>query len=128
MSFMGLKSAATTSVLAFCIIHGVAQAGDTSDVLSNIDQLTPLSDTSLGVQNARGGSDGLNVDGLNLQVNNLQQNATLDHNSVHSSITGNNNISTGAFTGLTGFATVIQNSGNNVIIQNATIVNFASHQ
>jgi len=37
--------------------------------------------------------------------------------------TGMNVISDGAFAGSTGMPTVIQNSGNNVLIQNATIVN-----
>ena len=37
--------------------------------------------------------------------------------------TGMNVISEGAFAGSTGMPTVIQNSGNNVLIQNATIVN-----
>jgi hypothetical protein len=37
--------------------------------------------------------------------------------------TGMNVISDGAFAGSSGLSTVIQNSGNNVLIQNATIVN-----
>jgi hypothetical protein len=37
--------------------------------------------------------------------------------------TGNNVISDGAFSGTVGFPMVIQNSGNSVLIQNATIVN-----
>ena len=37
--------------------------------------------------------------------------------------TGMNVISDGAFAGSAGLSTVIQNSGNNVLIQNATIVN-----
>jgi hypothetical protein len=37
--------------------------------------------------------------------------------------TGMNVISEGAFAGSSGLSTVIQNSGNNVLIQNATIVN-----
>lgn len=37
--------------------------------------------------------------------------------------TGMNVISDGAFSGSVGLPTVIQNSGNNVLIQNATIVN-----
>jgi len=37
--------------------------------------------------------------------------------------TGNNQISGQAFAGTSGIPTAIQNSGNNVIIQNATIVN-----
>lgn len=37
--------------------------------------------------------------------------------------TGNNVIADGAFTAASGMPMVIQNSGNNVLIQNATIVN-----
>ena len=37
--------------------------------------------------------------------------------------TGSNVISDGAFAGIGGLPMVIQNSGNNVLIQNATIVN-----
>lgn len=37
--------------------------------------------------------------------------------------TGNNTIADGAFSGSAGLPMVIQNSGNNVLIQNATIVN-----
>jgi hypothetical protein len=37
--------------------------------------------------------------------------------------TGMNVLSEGAFAGSSGLSTVIQNSGNNVLIQNATIVN-----
>jgi hypothetical protein len=37
--------------------------------------------------------------------------------------TGNNVISDGAFTGTVGLPMVIQNSGNGVLIQNATIIN-----
>jgi hypothetical protein len=37
--------------------------------------------------------------------------------------TGNNLITEGAFAGASGMPMVIQNSGNNVLIQNATIVN-----
>ncbi len=36
---------------------------------------------------------------------------------------GNNSISDSAFAGAAGFATAIQNTGNNVLIQNSTIIN-----
>lgn len=36
---------------------------------------------------------------------------------------GNNSISDNAFSGAAGFATAIQNTGNNVLIQNSTIIN-----
>jgi hypothetical protein len=54
-------------------------------------------------------------------TNNLQ--ATLDQNQALSNVTGSNSVTSGAFAGTSGFATVVQNSGNNVIIQNSTIVN-----
>jgi hypothetical protein len=38
-------------------------------------------------------------------------------------VTGNNSIADAAFSGASGLATVIQNSGNNVIIQNGTVLN-----
>ena len=56
-------------------------------------------------------------------INTSNLNANLSGNSVTGGNTGNNNISNGAFNGLNGFATVIQNSGNNVIIQDSTQIN-----
>lgn len=38
-------------------------------------------------------------------------------------VTGSNFVSDGSLTGNAGFATVVQNTGNNVLIQNATIIN-----
>ena len=37
--------------------------------------------------------------------------------------TGYNSVAEGSFSGASGFSTVVQNSGNNVLIQNATIIN-----
>lgn len=55
-------------------------------------------------------------------------NARLNDNIVYSSVNGNNNIGKGAFADAMGFPTVIQNSGNNVIIQNNTILNVTLQQ
>ncbi|CAH0524728.1 hypothetical protein CTH30272_00448 [Allocatenococcus thiocycli] len=38
-------------------------------------------------------------------------------------VSGNNILAPGAFAGSSGIASVIQNTGNNVVIQNATVVN-----
>lgn len=54
-------------------------------------------------------------------INNLS--ADLYNNAASHNITGTNTIAGGAFSSSSGFPTVVQNSGNNVIIQNATIVN-----
>ncbi|WP_097459109.1 hypothetical protein [Mangrovitalea sediminis] len=55
--------------------------------------------------------------------NTNELNAKLYENQAIANVTGTNTISTSAFSGMSGYATVVQNSGNNVIIQNATILN-----
>lgn len=58
------------------------------------------------------------------QVMNLMDlDAALHHNSARSNLTGDNTVSSGAFANSSGVVNVVQNSGNNVIIQNATILN-----
>ena len=54
-------------------------------------------------------------------INNLD--GAVYQNSAQDVITGNNFITDGSFTGNSGLSTVIQNSGNNVLIQNALILN-----
>ena len=46
------------------------------------------------------------------------------YNQNSNSVTGSNVVSSDAFTNTSGLVSVIQNSGNNVIIQSATIVNY----
>ena len=48
---------------------------------------------------------------------------TVANNTATQVQTGSNAVSDGAFTNSAGLATVIQNSGNNVLIQNSIIVN-----
>jgi hypothetical protein len=57
------------------------------------------------------------------QINKMTLEAVLSNNVTDNVVTGNNVITDGAFTNTTGFPMVIQNTGNNVIIQNATILN-----
>lgn len=47
----------------------------------------------------------------------------LYNNQAANTVSGGNQVSGQAFSGMNGFSTVIQNSGNNVLIQNSTIVN-----
>ena len=44
-------------------------------------------------------------------------------NAAVSNVTGSNFVTDGSFAGMSGFSTVIQNSGNNVLIQSATVLN-----
>jgi hypothetical protein len=50
-------------------------------------------------------------------------NGTVSQNTDDHVVTGSNAISSGSFTGAAGLPMVIQNTGSNVLIQNATIVN-----
>ena len=64
---------------------------------------------------AKRGGDGV--------FNDQQLKGMVANNSASNLTTGTNVISEGAFANSVGLPTVIQNSGNNVLIQNATIVN-----
>jgi hypothetical protein len=72
---------------------------------------------------ARGGSS------LNLtQLSQVNGNAAVTGNSVVGGATGTNLLSGSAFSGSSGFATVIQNTGNHVIIQDTLILNVSLSQ
>lgn len=71
-----------------------------------------LSDSALS--EFRGGASITNINDLD---------AALYGNTALDSVTGGNFVTDGALAGSTGFATLIQNSGNNVLIQNALILN-----
>jgi len=65
-----------------------------------------------------------NIDAIDLTLLSQRQEANQDGNFIYGwTKTGNNSISDHAFDNMNGFATVIQNSGNQVLIQNDTIVN-----
>ena len=55
--------------------------------------------------------------------NDMRLDGMVGSNHASNLVTGANTISSGAFAGSAGLPMVIQNSGNNVLIQNATIVN-----
>jgi hypothetical protein len=58
-----------------------------------------------------------------LELNLQQTNATLQDNVAINTSNGANTISEGAFSYASGLPVAVQNSGNNVIIQNAVILN-----
>jgi hypothetical protein len=70
------------------------------------------------LDNARG-REGVDI----FTLNNMNVRATLSDNQANNNVNGANTIDGGSFTQASGFTSVIQNSGNNVIIQDSTIVN-----
>ena len=73
----------------------------------------PIDAVALDAQ--RGGTD--------LHINQMNLNGTSSDNTATNDVTGGNSISQGAFAGSSGVPMVVQNSGNNVVIQNSTIIN-----
>ena len=68
-------------------------------------------------------------EGIDVQtVNTAELDGNLEGNTAVNSVTGGNVISNGAFANASGLSTAIQNSGNNVLIQNSTIVNVVIEQ
>lgn len=61
--------------------------------------------------------------GAEVTLNDLKSNGAVIGNQANNLTTGSNWVGEGSFAGASGFSTVLQNSGNNVLIQNATIIN-----
>lgn len=98
----------------------MAEQSDAVDV----SQCGPaVSGKELVEQNGR--QDNIQLDQLNVQSSNINQdNARVDGNSlINPGATGINSVSDNAFANASGIATVIQNSGNQVLIQNSMILN-----
>ena len=63
----------------------------------------------------RGGTDTVN--------NQMALDGSVQNNVANNVVTGSNTIDAGSFANMAGIPTVIQNTGANVLIQNATIIN-----
>lgn len=74
---------------------------------------TPLKQEQLAA--SRGGTDTMTAQAT--------LNATVTNNTAVNIVSGNNTIDGGAFANMSGLPMVIQNSGTNVLIQNATVIN-----
>ncbi len=69
------------------------------------------------------GGQGMSIDTLDILVNNMKLSANIQGNLLYSTNTGLNQVSGEAFANASGITTVVQNSGNQVIINNALILN-----
>ena len=94
---------------------------DETSVLTSDDSTAGLNETfanavsDAALSDYRGGAEVVH------NTNNV--NGQLYDNSAIGNITGHNFVTDNAFANASGLSTVIQNSGNNVLIQNATILN-----
>ncbi len=85
----------------------------TADAHTPFDLATRVAPALLEEQ--RGGADTV--------YNDIQTSGVVGNNQAWNLNTGANTITDGAFVGANGLSTVVQNSGNNVLIQNSTIIN-----
>lgn len=113
MQIMYVYISIIVSVLGFGVSMAHAGSPETTEITS---WGNPVASERLDTQ--RGGTDSGPV-----TINANMLDAKLFDNSAKDNVTGNNTITGGAFAGASGLATVIQNSGNNVIIQNGTVLN-----
>lgn len=108
-------------LLLACAFAPQAFAADTAGVDSQFGSEQAIAAEQL--DQSRGGAETTNntiTTITNTNTNNV--NGTVDRNSATNVVSGDNSIAGGAFTGMTGFPMVIQNSGSNVLIQNSTII------
>ena len=137
------RLAALSAVIGFMILTGSAVADDQSaagsevpaaiaagapiaalevkaDVKALLATVAPVSDEALG---AESGKAQLQLD--KVVINSEDLNGILQGNVATGTTNGNNTISGDAFSNSAGFMTAIQNTGNNVLIQDATIINIS---
>lgn len=77
---------------------------------------------------AQSGRQAVSIDTLEMMFSNVDMNGSQHDNSITgSTMSGANTVTGDAFSNMNGFATVIQNSGNQVLIQNDLIVNVNTH-
>jgi hypothetical protein len=105
------------SFFMLALLSGPAMAQTQAETL-DMDGLrvafgAPLSEQRLG--GLRGGTD--------TTVNDMRLSGTTAGNSAYNVSTGNNALGSGAFSAMSGIPVVIQNTGANVLIQNAVILN-----
>jgi hypothetical protein len=112
MRHLGVFALALAALLP---LAGPAQAQDTSAALAGFG---PALDSD-NLADFRGGSE--------LASSEMRLTGTTADNSATNVVTGANSISAGSFANMSGIPVVIQNSGANVLIQNATIVNLQLH-
>jgi hypothetical protein len=119
-----------------CGIAGLATGGTSATelaVAAHLVAAAPLSQTATARLGARTRVAGFGAPVGNAALeklsggsdvsNDMTLNGNVSNNRTDNTETGLNSIASGSFSGATGLPMVIQNSGNGVLIQNATIIN-----
>lgn len=116
-------------VLASCTVFTAELfAGQVDQVAPNTEELMELSAVGDPVasdvlETLSGGQSMTTIDTIDILAANMKLNADMKENLLYSASTGINRVSGEAFSNASGISTVVQNSGNQVIINNAFILN-----
>lgn len=105
------------------LLMASARAGAEPGVDSGVDPGLSGQDASLFGSAAIADEQLDQLRGQKAVFNSNEVDGQLYNNEAVSNVTGGNFVTDGSFAGMSGFSTVIQNSGNNVLIQNATVLN-----
>ena len=110
------SAASIAAILCIAPAYGdpVSQAGPAGRVLR--PHLFDHAVTDAQLAERRGGA-------ADVRINDITARGAVTDNEASNLSTGSNIISDGAFNSATGLPIVVQNSGNNVLIQNSTILN-----
>lgn len=106
-----------STVLSVLALSGGMAYADSSETNEIASWGAPVSESQLDLE--RGGTDF----GPQLIINRNDLKANMHDNHAYDNVTGDNAITGNAFAGASGIPIVMQNTGNNVIMQNAVIVN-----
>lgn len=123
---MKLSLAAIITMLVFAASNAHSGTGpqdlhpaDTLDATELGQALTPA---DMGKETGR---QGVAIDELNNTLNSTETSGSVGSNVLYSTATGTNIVSDNAFGTTNGVATVIQNSGNQNVIQSSFILNLS---
>jgi hypothetical protein len=104
--------------LCFGAVSPLPAAADESEAVASTSFAENIGDVVVDaatLDEARGGAD--------YEWNDIKSDGVVSSNQAYNLTTGNNWVTDGSFANAGGFSTVVQNTGNNVLIQNATIIN-----
>jgi len=119
-------------ILSTMVLALAVSSPSNSESLDPIDPIDPINNSQLlpGVVLSDGELDRNRAEGIDIDIdigaltfNEIDINGSNHGNTAIGTITGDNIITNSSFAGASGLIDVIQNSGNNVLIQKATIVN-----
>ena len=98
----------------------IVETGETTPLLEleSFSDSGTLSDEELNSQRARD-----NIEVASITINDQDQDGDVTDNVAVGNTNGDNLINGEAFSNSSGFLSTVQNTGNNVLIQNSTIIN-----